>query len=77
MFVPIGWGHQAHNGMVQAEMNQVKLPYLPPENCQGAYPNAFIADQMMCAGNMDRGGISACQVGLVSTNITTRFGKHS
>ena len=55
-----GWGRLESNGYSPNVLHSVDVPFVPNTVCQKKY-GIDITDQMMCAGNIEDGGIDSCQ----------------
>jgi len=58
--VTIGWGTTSSGGEESRTLNQVVVPVVDSETCLKAYPD-MIDDTMVCAGNLEHGGVDSCQ----------------
>ena len=57
-----GWGRLSSGGSSPDVLHSVSVPGITNAQCQQAYGNSYsISDQMVCAGNVDEGGIDSCQ----------------
>merc|ERR1711973_488867 len=57
-----GWGRLESGGNSPDELHAVKVPYITNAQCQEAYGEQYrITNRMMCAGNVENGGIDSCQ----------------
>jgi Ca2+-binding RTX toxin-like protein len=43
-----------------AELREVRLPIISDQDCAAAYGGGFILPDMLCAGNLQAGGVDAC-----------------
>jgi len=55
-----GWGVD-DEGEAPNELRFVEVPHVSDEECAGAYGSSFHADSMLCAGDLESGGVDACQ----------------
>src|SRR5579859_1735537 len=61
-FVVVGWGAAHENGGQQRYLRWASVPYVPDARCADAYrDDGYVAEDMICAGNLYRGGVDACQ----------------
>jgi len=58
--VTIGWGTTQSGGEESRVLMQVEVPVVDSAVCAKAYPN-MIDETMVCAGNLEQGGIDSCQ----------------
>ena len=68
-----GWGVTTESGGTPPVLHQVTVLGLTNFKCNQLYPRR-ITDQMLCAGNVDDGGVDSCQGdsgGNVYNNMTT------
>jgi Ca2+-binding RTX toxin-like protein len=57
----IGWGDTSASGSFPSELQEVTVPIVADADCAAAYPLDFDAATMLCAGDLDDGGVDACQ----------------
>jgi secreted trypsin-like serine protease len=60
----VGWGAAREGGGNQRRLRAAKVPFVPDGACGSAYRGAgyrFVADEMICAGDLRRGGVDSCQ----------------
>ena len=55
-----GWGKNESNGYLPRVLHSVDVPFVPNTVCHKKY-GIDITDQMMCAGNIEDGGVDSCQ----------------
>jgi trypsin len=55
-----GWG-TTESGSGSQDLLFVDVPYVTDAECSGAYGAEFNADSMICAGDLDNGGVDSCQ----------------
>lgn len=55
-----GWG-TTEWGSGSDELLHVDVPYITDAECSGAYGWEFDADTMLCAGDLENGGVDSCQ----------------
>jgi secreted trypsin-like serine protease len=61
-FVVVGWGAAHEGGGQQRYLRWATVPYVPDARCVDAYrDDGYVADDMICAGYLSRGGVDACQ----------------
>jgi secreted trypsin-like serine protease len=61
-FRVIGWGATRENGPQQTQLRSVSVPFVSDTACANAYHGqSFVKSQMLCAGNLQHGGVDACQ----------------
>jgi len=62
-FTVLGWGATREGGSAQRRLRAAPVPLVPDERCADAYEPAFRfdAEEMLCAGDLRRGGVDACQ----------------
>jgi secreted trypsin-like serine protease len=53
-----GWGNTGEGYPTVAEW--VELPFVDDEACSDAYPGAFDDETMLCAGDLENGGVDSC-----------------
>jgi len=58
--VTIGWGDTESGGQESRTLNQVVVPVVDWPVCNQSYQGA-IDDTMVCAGNLEHGGVDSCQ----------------
>ena len=56
-----GWGDLTGDSEFPTTMHVAEVPVVSDADCASAYPGAFVAAHMMCAGFLDVGGVDACQ----------------
>ena len=56
-----GWGTLSSAGSTPNILHKVTVPGLTNEDCARAYNGYTITNQMLCAGNIEDGGIDSCQ----------------
>jgi len=63
MFNVSGWGRLVSGGQQPDVLNVVSVPFIEDSVCTDKYAAAgqTITDQMICAGNLEEGGIDSCQ----------------
>jgi len=64
LFTVVGWGAVREGGGNQRQLRTAKVPFVPDRKCGPAYRRAgyrFVPDEMICAGNLRRGGVDSCQ----------------
>jgi secreted trypsin-like serine protease len=61
-FRVLGWGSTAEDGPQQSSLHAAHVPFVPDARCAKAYRgNLFVKSQMICAGDLEHGGVDACQ----------------
>jgi secreted trypsin-like serine protease len=55
-----GWG-TTESGSTSQDLLYVDVPYVADEDCTTAYGAEFDAATMLCAGDLDNGGVDSCQ----------------
>jgi secreted trypsin-like serine protease len=64
-FTVMGWGSTREGSVVQQRhLREVDVPFVADRDCRKAYREAgfgFVSREMVCAGDLDRGGVDACQ----------------
>ncbi|WP_199044285.1 S1 family peptidase [Glycomyces salinus] len=58
-FEVAGWGLD-ENGRYPTVAHWVEVPYVADGPCGRAYGGGFDADSMLCAGDLDNGGVDSC-----------------
>ena len=56
-----GWGTLSAGGSQPDVLHSVNVPAITNLQCQQAYGSSSITNQMVCAGNVNAGGIDSCQ----------------
>ena len=56
-----GWGRLSEGGNQAVVLHSVSLPVITPSKCKQAYGSSSVTDAMLCAGNINEGGIDSCQ----------------
>ena len=56
-----GWGTLSSAGSTPNVLHKVTVPGLTNEECAMAYNGYTITNQMLCAGDIEEGGIDSCQ----------------
>ena len=59
--VASGWGRLSEGGNQAVVLHSVSIPVITASECKKAYSSSSITDAMLCAGNIDDGGIDSCQ----------------
>ena len=57
-----GWGLTQENGQVSDILREVTVPIITNKECRQTRYKTMITDNMICAGNVQKGGKDACQV---------------
>jgi secreted trypsin-like serine protease len=63
-FVVVGWGAVREGGTLQRRLRTARVPFVDDDRCEKAYRSAgyrFLKREMICAGNIRRGGVDSCQ----------------
>jgi secreted trypsin-like serine protease len=62
-FTVAGWGAAAEGGPQQRFLLKAQVPFIDDEQCRSAGSDylGLVADQEICAGNWDDGGVDTCQ----------------
>ena len=63
-FTIIGWGSTREGGEQQRFLRKAKVPYVGDGVCGKAYRDSgypYVADEMICAGDLKHGGVDTCQ----------------
>jgi secreted trypsin-like serine protease len=55
-----GWG-TTESGAGSQDLLHVDVPYITDAECTGAYGAEFDASTMICAGDLENGGVDSCQ----------------
>ncbi|WP_158630510.1 serine protease [Glycomyces terrestris] len=55
-----GWG-TTETGSGSQDLLHVDVPYVTDDECAGAYGGEFDAASMICAGDLEHGGVDSCQ----------------
>ena len=55
-----GWGHLESDGSAPNALHSVNVPFVPNTVCKEKYGND-LTDEMLCAGNIEDGGVDSCQ----------------
>ena len=58
----LGWGALARGGRGAKILNYVDLPYVEQDACRAAMRPYQVFPGMLCAGDIEKGKIDACQV---------------
>jgi secreted trypsin-like serine protease len=64
LFTVVGWGAAREGGGDQRHLRMAKVAFVPDRTCAAAYREAgyrFVPDEMICAGNLEHGGVDSCQ----------------
>ena len=56
-----GWGTLSSGGRSPDTLQFVDVPLISDADCQSAYPFEDITEHMVCAGDLEDGGIDSCQ----------------
>ena len=56
-----GWGETDESGSPSTVLQSAIVTAVSNSKCQNLYDNIMITDQMICAGNLDKGGVDACR----------------
>jgi trypsin len=54
-----GWGNTGSGYPTVAE--RVEVPFVSDDDCESAYPDEIDAATMLCAGDLENGGVDSCQ----------------
>lgn len=54
-----GWGDTGEGFPTTAQW--VEVPFVSDEDCEAAYPDEVDAQTMLCAGDLENGGVDSCQ----------------
>ncbi|MFC3493802.1 S1 family serine peptidase [Glycomyces rhizosphaerae] len=54
-----GWGETGSGSASVAEW--VEVPFVSDDDCEAAYPDEIDAATMLCAGDLENGGVDSCQ----------------
>lgn len=57
----IGWGTTSAGGSISDVLRQVTVPYIDTQVCKGLPRYSSVSDNMICAGDLQNGGIDSCQ----------------
>ncbi|MEV6160539.1 serine protease [Streptomyces sp. NPDC052052] len=60
IFTIAGWGATTEDGEQQRYLQKATVPFVSDDACQAAYNGDLIPDEELCAGNIDTGGVDAC-----------------
>jgi secreted trypsin-like serine protease len=60
-FTIIGWGANREGGAQQRYLLKAQVPFVSDAACGQAYGSSFSASKMLCAGDLNNGGIDTCQ----------------
>jgi trypsin len=63
-----GWGTTSSGGSLSNILQKVDVPRVYDTECRIAYGQSNILDSMICAGNIQSGGVDSCQVSLTASN---------
>ncbi|XP_065568687.1 trypsin-1-like isoform X1 [Artemia franciscana] len=56
-----GWGSTSSGGPLSNVLQAVEVPIVTDDQCRQIYGANDIADSMICAGDIDNGGVDTCQ----------------
>ncbi|KAK2726054.1 trypsin-1-like isoform X2 [Artemia franciscana] len=56
-----GWGTTSSGGSLSDVLRSVDVPVVSDDDCRGAYGANDVTDSMICAGDLDNGGVDSCQ----------------
>ncbi|WNE95979.1 serine protease [Streptomyces luomodiensis] len=59
-FTIAGWGADAEGGDQQRYLLKATVPFVDDATCKAAY-DELVADEELCAGKVDEGGVDTCQ----------------
>ena len=59
--VASGWGRLSEGGNQSSILHSASLPVITPNQCKEAYGSTSVTDAMICAGNLNYGGVDACE----------------
>jgi trypsin len=57
----IGWGTTSQGGSISDVLRQVTVPYIDNATCKSLPRYSAVSDNMICAGDLQSGGIDSCQ----------------
>jgi secreted trypsin-like serine protease len=61
-FTVVGWGSTTEDGPQQRYLRSAAVPFVSDARCAAAYPDdGFVPSDMLCAGDLRRGGVDSCQ----------------
>ena len=60
-FTVMGWGAAREGGAQQRFLLKAQVPFVSDAACGRAYGSDFVASKMLCAGNLQNGGVDTCQ----------------
>jgi secreted trypsin-like serine protease len=60
-FTIVGWGRDREGGNSQRYLRKAPVPFVSDAACRRAYGGGFVAAKMICAGDLQNGGIDTCQ----------------
>ena len=56
-----GWGDLSEGGNQAMVLHSVSIPVISLNTCKRKYNSWLITDAMLCAGNLEEGGVDSCQ----------------
>ena len=56
-----GWGTTFSGGSVTNELRYTNVPIIPSARCASSFPNGWVTDDMICAGNQGGNDRDSCQ----------------
>ncbi|MDA1361440.1 serine protease [Glycomyces luteolus] len=54
-----GWGETGSGYPAVAQ--RIEVPFVSDDDCEAAYPDGIDAQTMLCAGDLENGGVDSCQ----------------
>ncbi|MEU3706848.1 serine protease [Streptomyces anulatus] len=60
-FTVAGWGADREGGSQQRHLLKANVPFVSDAACRSAYGNELVANEEICAGYPDTGGVDTCQ----------------
>jgi len=60
-FTVSGWGALSQGGSTSKVLHHVTVPWVSDEDCKSSYGQTTITSRMICAGNLQNGGVDSCQ----------------
>jgi len=61
-FIVSGWGATSEGGIfLPNQLQKVTVPYVDDQTCDDAYGGNAVDETMVCAGDIENGGIDSCQ----------------
>lgn len=61
MTTVVGWGTTSSGGSISDVLRQVDVPIIDNATCKAQSGYSSVTDTMLCAGNLEAGGVDSCQ----------------